>query len=676
MFRLNGLMIPSLNSTIGHTDGMLGIGLDITRTLKKIDPDNCTVSHHDVASTSPLHDVEEDADDSAHYISTHEMKEALDNALRIAAQSDEEIQQDGWTVVHAGEDFSLYKRRAKTVVAVIDKSNQNQSDPVQYLMLGHFRDVSPQTFLFSQLDRACRSLWDTTMHTMSDSKLNIHELPPTPTGRIKDAVVNNLTEKGNEQEGIPTKQEEQQQVLTPTEEDVLYYRTRWPWPLKDRDYCLSRRCKLFPKKNSIMLVSKSIEDGHHPPQDKVIRVDNYWCYSAFISTRKLLSVATAPTPTASTGSKLTCSPSPEVELEEPPAEAAEPPEPPVVGQEVVEGTEEDLPSADVGTTPDNSMPAAAAAAAAVLRTNPRAPVYKRRRLDVLIPFRNRGSRNRKKAENAIPPYLEPPTSSIPLLFSNQSLEVAFAGETSHSSITYDDDDDDDESAEMPYSPLLVLPRDLFRRYPRVYPQFASVQERNRPKYIIKQKMLSRVLAQRWKQEKQERDRAMVAAAKQMLRRSPFFQHTFGSTIASCSNVHDAVYGYNGTAAEHGIEDRSGNPNHHQEEEEEEEGAYREGAGETGANSGSSYSLPSHSIKKERMARHHAVSDGQNVHNIYKPGMRFVTIFCDDQKVPLPATVVDVLSKQGEKVVPASVSKLHVIARNLEETGEASTDADD
>ena len=24
-------------------------------------------------------------------------------------------------------------------------------------------------------------------------------------------------------------------------EDLLYYRTRWPWPLKDRDYTLARR---------------------------------------------------------------------------------------------------------------------------------------------------------------------------------------------------------------------------------------------------------------------------------------------------------------------------------------------------------------------------------------------------------------------------------------------------
>ena len=28
-------------------------------------------------------------------------------------------------------------------------------------------------------------------------------------------------------------------------EDLLYYRTRWPWPLKDRDYTLARRCNCF-----------------------------------------------------------------------------------------------------------------------------------------------------------------------------------------------------------------------------------------------------------------------------------------------------------------------------------------------------------------------------------------------------------------------------------------------
>jgi hypothetical protein len=41
--------------------------------------------------------------------------------------------------------------------------------------------------------------------------------------------------------------------------DILYYRTKWPWPLKDRDYTLARRCKIFQKQNTIMFISRSVE---------------------------------------------------------------------------------------------------------------------------------------------------------------------------------------------------------------------------------------------------------------------------------------------------------------------------------------------------------------------------------------------------------------------------------
>ena len=41
--------------------------------------------------------------------------------------------------------------------------------------------------------------------------------------------------------------------------DILYYRTKWPWPLKDRDYTLARRCKVFPAQDAVVYISKSIE---------------------------------------------------------------------------------------------------------------------------------------------------------------------------------------------------------------------------------------------------------------------------------------------------------------------------------------------------------------------------------------------------------------------------------
>jgi hypothetical protein len=48
-----------------------------------------------------------------------------------------------------------------------------------------------------------------------------------------------------------------------------------------------------------------------------------------------------------------------------------------------------------------------------------------------------------------------------------------------------------------------------------------------------------------------------------------------------------------------------------------------------------------------------------------PGTSFITLFCDDQKVPLPTTIVDILSKQGEKLVPDSITSLHEVARGVE-----------
>jgi hypothetical protein len=70
---------------------------------------------------------------------------------------------------------------------------------------GTLPDVSPRTFLHSQIDKQCRKQWDKTMKDMSEGSTAVME-----TGGIES-------------------------------EDILYYRTKWPWPLKDRDYTLARR---------------------------------------------------------------------------------------------------------------------------------------------------------------------------------------------------------------------------------------------------------------------------------------------------------------------------------------------------------------------------------------------------------------------------------------------------
>jgi hypothetical protein len=62
-----------------------------------------------------------------------------------------------------------------------------------------------------------------------------------------------------------------------------------------------------------------------------------------------------------------------------------------------------------------------------------------------------------------------------------------------------------------------------------------------------------------------------------------------------------------------------------------------------------------------------MSDSPDAANasVDSPGLRFVTVFCDDQKVPLPAALVDVISAQGEKVVPGAIERLYHVAKDLQ-----------
>lgn len=212
------------NVTMGHSDAMMALGLNFQLGLD-LNPGNSLM-------IEPL-------------ISSEELSNALDQAIEISALSEEQIKLEGWKVVHRNEIFSLYKRRVPA----------NSAGPVEYLMMGQLPDVSPRTFLHSNIDYDCRKKWDMTMHDM-----NVLGVPSGGSG---------VDTSGGEGEELA--------------EDLLYYRTSWPWPLKDRDYTLARRCKVFPDRNAIVLVSRSTEAPHCPAKSGVIRVDNYWCRSAFMA---------------------------------------------------------------------------------------------------------------------------------------------------------------------------------------------------------------------------------------------------------------------------------------------------------------------------------------------------------------------------------------------------------
>lgn len=162
-----------INSTLGHSEPLFSLGLNIQDVV-----DEPGTGVKPAESIIPL----------------NEMRDALDAAIRIASLSHDEIRRSGWNPVYKSTLFALYKRRAKP----------NGEGPVEYLLTGNFPDVSPRTFLHSQINKQCRKLWDKTMKDMEGTDKYI--------------------ERGDEDS-----------------EDVLYYRTKWPWPLKDRDYILARR---------------------------------------------------------------------------------------------------------------------------------------------------------------------------------------------------------------------------------------------------------------------------------------------------------------------------------------------------------------------------------------------------------------------------------------------------
>lgn len=178
-------------------------------------------------------------------IESNELNQVLAKSLEILSLSVEEIKQQGWKLVYdqiiqGSEQFSLYKRRP----------NGFKEGPYEYLMIGIFKNVSPKNFLLCQTQKALRELWDDTLGQMNVLSIETND------SRFPDM----------------------------DNQDSIYYRVKWPWPLKDRDYTLIRRSKVLPESNAIAFTSRAVEISSCPHVKDVMRVDNYRCESAFIST--------------------------------------------------------------------------------------------------------------------------------------------------------------------------------------------------------------------------------------------------------------------------------------------------------------------------------------------------------------------------------------------------------
>jgi hypothetical protein len=262
LFRGGGLPVPVLDALRNGTRGpfkrvvsLLEIGLT---NLKHWGEEHLQISEDESGTLSVLEDEE-------HVIPNEEIERALQNAQ---GYFDSGIAQDsGWSSVLETANFRLFKRRVASEPISINADDPVSSIPparsdLEYMMVGSYEDISPRSFLRAQLQKDIRTLWDDSLIDMS------------MLGSSKVSA-SNVCDKGSQEKNS---------------EDTLYYRTKWPWPLKDRDYVLARRCTVFERDgfpDTIVFVSKSAtppEDAEPiPVHSGTVRVDGYWCHSTFFS---------------------------------------------------------------------------------------------------------------------------------------------------------------------------------------------------------------------------------------------------------------------------------------------------------------------------------------------------------------------------------------------------------
>jgi hypothetical protein len=188
-------------------------------------------------------DDDDDDDETRHEIKLDELSQALEKARRYVCDGSvlrptDDICRSGWSLVHESSEFHLFKRRIAR--------NDGSKGPIEYLMTGSLSDISPFSFLAAQIHRSWRSLWDNTMKEMSQGSLYIQRNHGFPLSTEDMGADSDVVEGGCH--------------ISPVfSSDKLYYRTKWPWPLQDRDYALARRCRIFPEENAFVLVSRSTQ---------------------------------------------------------------------------------------------------------------------------------------------------------------------------------------------------------------------------------------------------------------------------------------------------------------------------------------------------------------------------------------------------------------------------------
>jgi hypothetical protein len=205
-------------------------------------------------------------------IPNEDMQYTKSEVLSYLSTKHEDILKQGWSLVHLYPQFSLYKRHKQPrphlsshqdtssvsnhTTSTSPLASTPSTTAMEYLMIGEYINISPYSFFLAQMNYHYRKLWDNSMRDMSIGKINILKYPfPTDLQQPQRNYVDECTSRevlSEEHQAIENQiitHEERMEIhgLTnatgqlSTIQDMLYYRTKIPWPLKDRDYSLSRR---------------------------------------------------------------------------------------------------------------------------------------------------------------------------------------------------------------------------------------------------------------------------------------------------------------------------------------------------------------------------------------------------------------------------------------------------
>lgn len=147
-------------------------------------------------------------------------------AAHIVNCSIQEMTKDGWTLVESNRFVSLFKRK-KCLTSDINANitSNSVSSIAEYVMTGTVSDVSVSSFILAQIDEDYRRKWDSYLKEMRSF------------GNSLSGFYNDYCSKSNRTDAGESRAKDIECNCS----DILYYRLKWPWPMKDRDYVLSRK---------------------------------------------------------------------------------------------------------------------------------------------------------------------------------------------------------------------------------------------------------------------------------------------------------------------------------------------------------------------------------------------------------------------------------------------------